>query len=195
MRTFVVKWLLVVVVLSTSASVHAQAQELSGTLEIWGWQAPLEALQIADAEFKELYPNVTLEYAARDAAETYQQIQLAVTAGSGVPDVAVIEDSNLAQFAQLGVLADITDRVEPYVSDINAYKWNQATVDGRYYAMPWDSGPVAVFYRRDIFEQAGVDPASIQTWEDYFQAAQTIMEQDRRAHAATLKSTKQRTHV
>ena len=173
----IVRWsAILIVALSGSAAVHAQ-EELSGTLEIWGWQAPLEALQLVDAEFNELYPNVTLEYVARDAAETYQQIQLAVTAGSGVPDVAVIEDSNLAQFAQLGVLADITDWVEPYVSDINAYKWNQATVDGRYYAMPWDSGPVAVFYRRDVFEQAGIDPAAIQTWDDYFQAAQTIMEQ------------------
>lgn len=178
MQTPLTGWLLAsALAVGSLTTVYAQNDELTGSLEIWGWQAPLDALQTVDAEFKELYPNVTLEYVARDAAETYQQIQLAVTAGAGVPDVSVIEDSNLAQFAQLGVLADITDRVEPYVSEVNAYKWNQATVEGRYYAMPWDGGPVAVFYRRDIFEQAGVDPASIETWDDYFQAAETIMEQ------------------
>lgn len=151
--------------------------ELSGTLEIWGWQAALDTLKTVDDEFAELYPNITLEYVQRETAATYQQIQLAVTAGAGAPDIAVIEDSHLAQFAQLGVLADITDRVEPYVSEVNDYKWGQATVDGHYYAMPWDSGPVAVFYRRDVFEQAGVDPNSIQTWEDYYQAAKTIKEE------------------
>jgi ABC-type glycerol-3-phosphate transport system substrate-binding protein len=34
-----------------------------------------------------------------------------------------------------------------------------------------------LFYRRDVFEQAGVDPASIQSWEDYYEAARTIKEQ------------------
>lgn len=149
---------------------------ISGTLEIWGWQAALDTLKTVDAEFTALHPDITLEYVEREPAATYQQIQLAVTAGTGGPDISVIEDSHLAQFAQLGVLADVTDRVEPYVSQMNSYKWEQATVDGRYYAMPWDSGPVAVFYRRDIFEQAGVDPNSIQTWEDYYEAAQTIKE-------------------
>jgi lactose/L-arabinose transport system substrate-binding protein len=152
----------------------AQNTDLSADLKIWGWEGAIEALQAADAAFQEAYPNVTLEYVKRPPADTYQQLQLSASAGSGGPDVSIIEDSHLAQFVQLGVLADLTDQVAPYVEKMNEYKWHQATADDRIYAMPWDSGPCAVFYRRDIFEQAGVDPESLATWDDYYEAAKTI---------------------
>jgi lactose/L-arabinose transport system substrate-binding protein len=152
----------------------AQNTDLSADLKIWGWEGAVEALQAADAAFQEAYPNVTLEYVKRPSGDTYQQLQLSASAGSGGPDVSMIEDSHLAQFVQLGVLADLTDQVTPYVEKMNEYKWHQATADDRIYAMPWDSGPCAVFYRRDIFEQAGVDPETLATWDDYYEAAKTI---------------------
>jgi lactose/L-arabinose transport system substrate-binding protein len=155
-------------------AVAAQNTDLSAELKIWGWEGAIEALQAADAAFQEAYPKVTLEYVKRPPSDTYQQLQLSASAGSGGPDVSIIEDSHLAQFVQLGVLADLTDQVAPYVDKMNEYKWHQATMDDRIYAMPWDSGPCAVFYRRDIFEQAGVDPESLATWDDYYEAAKTI---------------------
>lgn len=152
----------------------AQNADLTANLTIWGWEGAVQALQVADPAFQEAYPNVMLEYVQRPPADTYQQLQLSASAGSGGPDVSVIEDSHLAQFAQLGVLADITDQVAPYVDKMNEYKWQQARVEDRAFAMPWDSGPCAVFYRRDVFEQAGIDANALATWEDYYQAATTI---------------------
>jgi ABC-type glycerol-3-phosphate transport system substrate-binding protein len=149
---------------------------LSAKLTVWGWESTMKALQAADADFKQAYPNIEVEYVPRPPADTYQQLQLAASAGTGLPDISVIEDSHLAQFVSLGVLADVSDKVKPYVSQFNEYRWQQAMADGKYYAMPWDSGPVAVFYRRDVFEKAGVDPESIKTWDDYYQAAKTIKE-------------------
>jgi lactose/L-arabinose transport system substrate-binding protein len=147
---------------------------LSGKLSIWGWESAVKALQAADGDFKKAYPNIELEYVTRPPADTYQQLQLAASAGTGLPDISVIEDSHLAQFVSLGVLADVSEQVKPYIPQFNQYRWEQATLDGKYYAMPWDSGPVAVFYRRDVFDKAGVDPESIKTWDDYYNAARTI---------------------
>ena len=147
---------------------------LTGTLTIWGWEAALNTLKEVDADFAAAYPKITLEYVAAAPADTYRNLQLAVSAGSGAPDISVVEDSHLAQFVELEALADITEQVAPYVPLMNAYKWQQAQLDGHYYAMPWDSGPVAVYYRRDVFEKAGVDPATIKTWEDFYEAAKTI---------------------
>jgi ABC-type glycerol-3-phosphate transport system substrate-binding protein len=148
-----------------------------GDLTIWCWEAAADTLKVVDNDFKEAYPNIKLKYVLFEPTDVYRKIQLAVAAGGGFPDVSCIEDSHLAQFVELGALADISNQVAPFVDKMNAYKWNQASKDGRYYAMPWDSGPVAVFYRRDVFEEAGVDPASIETWEDYYQAAKTIKEE------------------
>jgi lactose/L-arabinose transport system substrate-binding protein len=148
--------------------------DLSADLVVWGWESATQTLQTVEADFQEAYPNINVEYVIADPATTYQNLQLAVSSGSGLPDISVVEDSHLAQFVSLGALADITDQVTPYVPFMNDYKWQQATSEGRYHAMPWDSGPVAVYYRRDVFEEAGVDPASIETWEDFYEAAQTV---------------------
>jgi lactose/L-arabinose transport system substrate-binding protein len=157
-----------------TGAVAAQNADISADLKIWGWEGAVEALQAADEAFQEAYPNIKLEYVKRPPADTYQQYQLSASAGSGGPDVALIEDSHLAQFADLGVLLDVTEQVTPYIDKMNDYKWHQATVEDRIYAMPWDSGPCAVFYRRDVFEKAGVDPESLATWDDYYEAAKTI---------------------
>ncbi len=149
--------------------------DLHATLEIWTWQGSGLDAQAADADFAEYYPNIQLNYVLRPTPDTYQQIQLAAVAGGGLPDVSNIEDSHLRQFLELGILYDITDRVEPYMPFMNEFKWRHVEGDGRYYGMPTDSGPVALFYRRDVFEQAGVDPEAIQTWADYYDAAQLIM--------------------
>jgi ABC-type glycerol-3-phosphate transport system substrate-binding protein len=149
-------------------------ESISGTLTIWGWEAPMQALQLLDAEFRAEYPNITLQYELKAPADLYQQVQLAAAAGAGAPDIALIEDSHLSQLLPLGILADLTANASPYRNQINAYRWNYAELDGRIFAMPWDSGPTALFYRRDVFEQAGIDPESIQTWEDYYTVAGEI---------------------
>jgi len=149
---------------------------LAATLTVWGWEAALNTLKEVDPDFQEAYPNITVEYVVAAPADTYRNLQLAVSAGSGAPDISVVEDSHLAQFVELEALADITDQVSPYIPLMNAYKWQQAQLDGRYYAMPWDSGPVAVYYRRDVFDKAGADPATIETWDDFYEAAKTIKE-------------------
>ena len=127
--------------LATIVGVISQAQNTvntatKGEITIWGWKDPLAALKTIDAAFGKAYPNVTLKYVQKSAPDTYQALKLAVSAGSGAPDVVLLEDSFLAQFVALGALADVTDKVKPYLKKMNAYKWNAATLKGRVYSMP-----------------------------------------------------------
>ena len=39
------------------------------------------------------------------------------------------------------------------------------------YALPMDSGPMAWFYNKDVFDKAGVDPTQVHTWDDFYEAA------------------------
>ena len=158
----------------SAPAVTAVSKDTAGEITIWGWKASLDALKLVDSDFTAAFPKITLKYVDRPPAETYRNIQLAIAAGAGAPDVSVIEDSHLPQYVHLGALADISDWIKPYVPKIVNYKWNWVQKSNRYYAMPWDPGPVAVFYRRDVFQKAAVDPASIKTWEDFYQAGKTI---------------------
>jgi lactose/L-arabinose transport system substrate-binding protein len=56
--------------------------------------------------------------------------------------------------------------------------------------MPWDSAPVGMFYRVDYFQKAGVDPNSIQTWDDYIAAGVKIQAANPGVKMAALDFTK-----
>ena len=48
--------------------------------------------------------------------------------------------------------------------------------EGKLVSIPWDSGPVVMFYREDLFNQAGIDINSIITFEDYISAGKKLKE-------------------
>ena len=167
---------LLVVVAATAAAgtAHRQRSTISGNLTIWCWGAARDSLKVVDDGFSRKYPDIKINYVTLGPSDLYQKVQLATAAGSGFPDVSCVEDSHLYQFVKLGVLADITSKVKSYVPKILDYKWQAAEKAGHYYAMPWDAGPVALFYRRSIFKQAHVNPRSLQTWAQYYKAGLKI---------------------
>lgn len=156
----------------------------SGKVTIWMWKAAHDTLTNSGVldEFKKAYPDVEIEVVEYTPADVYQKLPLALQSGTGAPDISLVENSHLAKFVALGGLTDMTEWVTPYLDKMNAYKWSDAKLDDKYYAMPWDSGPVVFYYRRDVFDAAGLpsDPdsvsAAVATWDDYLNACKTIFE-------------------
>jgi len=168
------------VALGTAVAVGANgaaAHRTATSLTIWCWTGADGPLKSVDTGFAKAYPDIQLNYVELKPADVYQKLQLAAAAGGGFPDVACVEDAHLAQFTKLGILADITKQTAPYRKQIEPYKWTQATLSGRIYAFPWDAGPMALFYRRSVFKQAGINPNSIHTWNDYYQAGLKLKSQ------------------
>ena len=44
----------------------------------------------------------------------------------------------------------------------------------RSHGLPMDSGPMAFFYNKEVFDKAGVDAEQIKTWDQYYDAAKKI---------------------
>jgi ABC-type glycerol-3-phosphate transport system substrate-binding protein len=163
-------------------AVPTEAPKPTGKITVWGWSYDSFEKPGLMADFKAKYPDIEVEIVTYKAGDNYQNLQLAISAGQGAPDVVQIENSHLAQFVELGGLADITDKVTPYLTKVSKYKWVDAEKDGKYYAMPWDDGPVVMYYRRDVFKAAGLsdDPAEVDkmvsTWDGYLATCKTIKE-------------------
>jgi len=175
--TFVIASLFVV---ASMGSVFAQT-----TLTVWFSEYQKNCIDPALEGFYKLYPDIKIEYGPlMGGADAFQNMVLALSAGEGIPDVAGPESSRLAQYVALeGTLADITEKLLPYYEKFDKAKWIDATDEvGRIYAIPEDSGPVALYYRRDVFEQAGLasDPDSVaellDTWDDVYEVAKIIKE-------------------
>jgi multiple sugar transport system substrate-binding protein len=87
--------------------------------------------------------------------------KLALSASSGrPPDVAVAHLSRLPLLAQAGLLEPV-DGGRFAAAGITEDKftpaaWKKATVDGRPYAVPYDTHPFVWFYNTDIAKKAGV---------------------------------------
>lgn len=113
-----------------------------------------------------------------------QKLTTTFTAGSGLPDITGVKGEDIAFFkSQAKFFVDLnTLGAADIKGDYLEYKWNQATTeDGKQIGIPIDVGPTALFYRVDIFEQAGLptDPqelaASIRTWDEYIELGKKLL--------------------
>ncbi len=153
-----------------------------GKITVWMWKATMDSIVSPGVvkDFNAEYPDIQVEWVVYNPQDVYQKLPLAIQAGTGAPDVAYVENSHIANYVKLGGFADLTSRVQPYLNKINQFKWQDGMKDGKYYAMPLDSGPVVTYYRRDVFKQAGLkdDPDSVSqyvaTWDSYLDACKTI---------------------
>ncbi|CAN5290710.1 sugar ABC transporter substrate-binding protein [soil metagenome] len=147
------------------------ALKAGGSLTYWSWTPSAEA-QVA--AFEKAYPNVDVNYVnAGTNTDEYTKLQNAVKAGSGAPDVVQIEYYAFPQFALSDSLADLsTYGLDSLEGDYSASTWGSVTVGGTLYGLPQDSGPMALFYNKKVFDQYGI--AVPTTWDEYIAAAKQL---------------------
>lgn len=148
----------------------------------------IDAFNAVMPAWYEAHPEIGVEFDVQTFDDHHARLLSAIIAGEGVPDVAMIEIAKIFQFADLGAMVNLLD--EPYNAgqyqdSFVPYKWAQATsVDGRLVALPWDVGPQVIFYRRDLFEAAGLptEPEEVSellsTFDGMYEAASAITDPD-----------------
>lgn len=158
------------------AATEATAGEIAGELNVWSW-ADNPFLRDTAAAFSQKYPKVTFNFTTMSWQDTHQKLAVALTAGSGAPDVVSIDGAQMQNFVDIGGLLDVTDQLTPFVNDFPAYKIAEVSdTKGRMYAFPWDIGTLSLFYRKDIFEKYGVEPPT--TWADYIALGQKLVKDE-----------------
>ena len=168
---------------SDEAVTDAQAKP-SGSLLIWVQQANQDVFeQTVLDDFLAEYPDIQIEWVNYPPDEVASQLQVAIQGGAGAPDLAVTENRFIPRLIELGGLVDLTEQLQPYVDDLNPAAVEFGSKEGRHYSFPWDVGPVVTFYRRDLFEAAGLptEPAEVEelisTWDKFLDACIQIKEE------------------
>lgn len=140
------------------------SEEASGKITVWSTSPTAEHLvELFEKEHPEI--DVTLNKAAEPT-----QLETALQAGSGAPDVAMVDYSLVGQYARAGYLAALDDLGGEAVRDdyIDGLI-SQISIDGKLYGIPLDAAPMAMMYRSDLLEAAGVTPPK--TWDEFAEAA------------------------
>jgi len=91
-----------------------------------------------------------------------------------MPDVCELNSYALGQLADAGLLVDMTAWIKPYTKDLAPAVVQSVSYKGRIFACPWRANTAQLYYRTDLWSEAGVKAENIKTWDDYIAAGRAI---------------------
>lgn len=94
---------------------------------------------------------------------------------SSAPCIVSMQSLRVSQYADsLLPLNDLISSTDTDISGFDAGALKALAVGDQQYALPYDTGPMVLFYNRDLFDKAGVKPEAGWTVDDFEAAAATL---------------------
>lgn len=157
----------------------ANAQDI--TLQFWDNQQTESGLsefqQAAVDRFMEENPGIAIEVTTIPYPE-YQQRLLTAVQGGNAPDIATLDQIWVGAFAQAGAVANLSDMAGMSGLSRDQFfggAWDSAVFNDGLYGIPFNVDVWQFsFYNQDLFDEAGIDPASIATFEGLRAAAEVL---------------------
>lgn len=156
---------------STKAAPTAdRAAELAKPAELtfWTWVPDIEK---EVALFTAKYPHIKVKVVnAGQGGAQYTKLRTALKAGTGAPDVVQIEYQFIPTFT---ITNDLLDLAPHGANDVKSqfvdWTWAQVSKGDKVFAIPQDTGPMGVLYRKDLLKKAGIEIPK--TWDEFAAAA------------------------
>lgn len=153
-----------------SASDSSSSKSSEGKLVVWDWKSgepfAKSYLEKAKADFKKKHADVEVEFVAQPFDQYYTLLGAAIQSGKG-PDVMMFNGGGQIR-DRVDALAPITDYVAEDKQRLAG--WDAFTKDGKVYGSPVTLQGYPIYYNKDIYRKAGLDPASPATTWDKFVA-------------------------
>ncbi|CAH1693181.1 Carbohydrate ABC transporter substrate-binding protein (CUT1 family) [Hyphomicrobiales bacterium] len=158
---------------------------LADTVTVWTFLDPNkatgrdQALKQIIEKFEKKNPGTTVKVESQVFSELGPKFLMAAQIGSA-PDVVFINIENLGALVKSGAAADLQSELVaawPKGADDDFYMraaWDAAKSGDARYAVPLFPGTATLFYRKDLFKAAGIDPASLRSWDDLTEAARKL---------------------
>lgn len=149
------------------------------TITMSNW---LEAEEATSAIFNELLddfmtanPDIKVESQAIPFNQYKDQVLIAGTSGNAA-DVIMGNSQMMSAFNGAGILAELDGLASKEVlDDIYPGYLSGTTYDGKVKALSWAPHPIAMYYNKDLFTKAGLDPEKAPaTWDEMTEAARAI---------------------
>jgi multiple sugar transport system substrate-binding protein len=153
-----------------------QAPDARAVVEFWAMGAEGERALPLIEEFHAAHPEIRVEVQQIPWSAAHEKL-LTAFAGDTLPDVCQLGNTWLAEFAALGSLADLTQRVESssivQQDDFFPGVWQTNVLDGRVVGIPWYVDTRVMFYRTDLLAAAGHDRPPT-TWDEWLEAMRDV---------------------
>ncbi|MEU6846967.1 extracellular solute-binding protein [Streptomyces sp. NPDC046716] len=155
------------------------ALEKGGTLTVWAWDSTVKSVA---AEFEKKYPKVHVEVVnAGTGNDQYKALSNAISAKKGVPDVAQVEYYAIGQYSLTKGLTDLgAYGAGKLKADYSTGPWNSVADGDSVWGLPMDSGPMALFYNKKVFDKYKISVPT--TWDAYLEAARKLHKADPKSY-------------
>ncbi|MDT0265144.1 sugar ABC transporter substrate-binding protein [Streptomyces sp. DSM 44915] len=146
--------------------------------------------QIIDA-FHEEHPDIEVEYVGVPITDVQSKYDAAIQGGDGLPDVGGVSTAYLANLVAQGALEPVGDRLADSGLEAelvpNMLESVRSTVgeEGELYSVPTSANQGVLWYRTDLFEEAGLEPPT--TWDNFFAAAEALTDRANNAFGYTIR--------
>ncbi|WP_165972268.1 ABC transporter substrate-binding protein [Paenibacillus piri] len=169
----------------TGAGSAAGDKPVKGEIVVGGWPSGDKAFEAIIPEFNKKYPDVKVTLQFQKSEDHHNKLLTALAAGSGAPDVAMLEAGYIGKYRDKKGFVNLYDapyNAKRFENDFVGYKYQMSvSLDGKQMiGLPWDIGPTSLFYRRDVFKEVGLpdDPVEVQkllgTWDGYLEVARKV---------------------
>ena len=164
----------------------ADATEARGPIQIWysNNAAEIEWGEAMVEAWNADHPDEQVTAQEIPAGSSSEEvIGAAITAGNTPCLIFNTSPAAIPQFQKAGGLVPLSD-FEDGASYIEARTGDVAeqykSEDGSYYQLPWKSNPVMIFYNKDMFAAAGLDPEapSLATYDEFLETSRTLVESE-----------------
>lgn len=157
-------------------STAAWAQDV--TLTLWSEQGAEGVEGTFATEFSAMDNGITVEIRQVRFDDLVTETLRAFATGTN-PDIIGIDNPDHAAFAARGAFLDLSDRIAASDQiDLDNYfdgPRSSFTWDGDAYGIPRASNTIALYYNKDLFRDAGLDPDSPpETWDELYGTAKTL---------------------
>lgn len=147
---------------SSAAPGSVAAGAAEGSVQVWAMGTEGEQLDVLATEFEAANPDVDVQVTPVPWASAHDKIATAI-AGGQTPDVTMVGTTWMGEFAKSGALdttpSDLVDQAAFFQG-----AWDTTVVDGTSYGVPWYVETRLIYYRKDLAEQAGLQPPT--TWDE-----------------------------
>jgi multiple sugar transport system substrate-binding protein len=134
-------------------------------------------LRAAETRFESNNPEIDLKIVPTITPyeESRQKIAESIRNQTSV-DIVSLDQIWLGEFAETGMLVDLSDRSRTWgrASDWYQANWDGGLHNGRVYAIWAWTDVRGMWYWKDMLERADVDPNSLRTWDGYIESAKKL---------------------
>ncbi|MFZ4450928.1 ABC transporter substrate-binding protein [Salibacterium aidingense] len=155
---------------SDGSSSDTEAEDITLELAYWTQDTGMEEiLEHAIEIYNDDHEHVEITFTSVPFDNYWTRMQTSLSGGQG-PDILLMDGRNYLQLASLGLLENLNSYIEDSDLDMSVYPDgmnNLYKYEEEHYAIPFVMGPMALYYNKEIFDEAGVDyPDESWTWED-----------------------------